>query len=56
MLDGLPIKMAFLSKPNYAWVAYLRLRMVKKQSNLAHELRMKSAHTSLLFQRVPRLS
>jgi hypothetical protein len=31
--------MAFLSKPNNAWVAYLRLRMVKKQSNLAHELR-----------------
>jgi hypothetical protein len=45
--------MAFLSKPNNAWVAYLRLRMVKKQSDLAHELRMKSAHTSLLFQRVP---
>ena len=55
MLDGPPIKMAVLSKPNNVW-SHLRMRTIKKQGNLSQVLRIKSARASLTVQRVMRVS
>ena len=44
--------MAFLSKPNNAWVAYLRLRMVKEAEQFSSSIDDEIGAHSLLFQRV----